>query len=219
MNTKMMRILLCAIALIGQPVYAGLFTATLTGVATGTLGSESFTDATSTLTFTGATDDYQTSQFFAGVWVTLRSIIGNLDGHIDGLGTFSFASAFMIVGVDLTSLDDPPPFSSIVALVEDGSGGLVYSTNEVFDLLTSASFALDVYGYPGVEARFGTNRGDFAPANFSPVTFASTVATSGNPVPAPETWILLALGLIGLSITKRNWGQCVMRNRGWCLSS
>lgn len=200
-----MRTLFFAIALIAQPVFAGPFTATLTGVATGTLGSQSFTDATSIMTFTGDTDNYQTSQFpTTGVVVTLRNIMGNLGGNIDGIGAFSFSSPFVIVAVDLTSLDDPPPFSSIVALVADGSASLVYSTNEVFDLLTSTSFPLDVYGaYPDVANPFETNLGHFTLSNFTPVTFDSTVNTSSNAVPEPNIWTLMALGLVGLSATKK----------------
>ncbi|MDD5272810.1 MAG: PEP-CTERM sorting domain-containing protein [Methylovulum sp.] len=201
---KMIRILFCVIALFAQSVSATPITTTVTGAISGTLGSLSFVDAATTFTFTGDTNDFQSISYDAGdAIVDLNSITGSMAGNIDGIGLFSFSDLFVVISVDLSGILDAP-FSTIVALLANGGGSLaIFSTDQLFNILNNGSLSLALYG-SSTSGPFGTDRGDLTISDASALSsLTNQIDTSETPLPEPETWLLMALGLGCLATTKR----------------
>ena len=172
---------LCGCALPGTG-RAEMITYTDTFTASGTLGTQTFTNAKVTITGTGDTANIVSSglNIFNPVTATVT---------IAGIGTATFT--------DSISAEDQQGFSHADFADESTLGHLVISTsNSVFATYDLTSSIGPISGSStSFPQGFGTDGGTLTFTSFSDSTFTATLSTA---TPEPASLTLLGLGATGL---------------------
>ena len=213
-----------AILLLGVagPAHAAPITYTQSGIATGTIGGTTFTNALVVFTMTGDTDNVVANEEFEddGVIVPAGIFFANVSSlttvEIAGFGIAQLTDPNAIYGfsvpVDIDddgvtdpplivmgTLDDPPAIEGFT-----GFGGTANTALGGYDLRTAIGPITGVggIGYP-VGLSVNTNRGALSfTSNISLLdgqgTFTATTATPPTTVPEPGSLLLLGMGLVSL---------------------
>jgi hypothetical protein len=178
---------LCAVSV---TAHANPVTYTLSGAMSGTLGADTFTDAT--VTFTFLADTANTQSLGAGFFT---NNIGTGTVTIGGLGTATLSSTFGVLGsMGAAGFFDP-------AVLDTGFDVGIMDPNLVdYDLtapFTDTAFFVD--GFAGVTGAEATSLGDLVinDGDFQNPTTTFT-ASAASVIPEPSSFMLLGTGLVGL---------------------
>ena len=157
---------------------------TLTGIGTGSLGADPFSDASFTITSTADTSDITESVGVFSVSDSLATLF------VSGLGTATFTIPTMTVDNTAGAAAISAPVQNMAILADFSPAFSSYDLN---------SSLTPVTGTPAFnsDTGFGTTAGDFSLSSVSSVTFQAEV------VPEPSVFALLGIASIGLVLRSR----------------
>jgi hypothetical protein len=169
---------MCCLAAASPVIY------TLSGIGTGSLGADPFSDASFTITSTADTSDITESLDVFSVSDSLATLF------VSGLGTATFTIPTMTV-------DNTAGAAAISAPVQNMA--ILANFSPAFSSYDLNSSLTPVTGTPAFnsDTGFGTTAGDFSLSSVSSVTFQAEV------VPEPSVFALLGIASIGLVLRNR----------------
>ncbi len=172
------------VLLLAAMASAGTITYTEQAVASGTLGANSFTNATVILTLTGDTTNVvnQGGGFFSNT-------VGTFTGFVGGIGTFTFTDSLQVFDNQVFS----PPAAGFGSLTAGGS--ILDTFSNVFATydLTTAIGPITGASFIRPDLFFGTSLGTLNIQSAGDSTFTATA------VPEPGSLLLLGTGLSAMA--------------------
>jgi hypothetical protein len=181
--TWMLSVLVLLSGGVGQ-AKADLITYTFSGTASGKLGTNTFSNASFTITSVADTSQITNS---SGIFI-VPDMAATV--FVSGLGTATFT-------IPTTNVDNQPlarvgfsaPNQGLAILFEDNSAFSTYDLSTAIGPLTGPPLF-------NSSSLFGTTAGDFSFTSVGTVTFQAS--TQAVPVPEPSTLTLLGVGTLGV---------------------
>jgi hypothetical protein len=177
---------LCAVSV---AAHADSVNYTLAGIMSGSLGADTFTDATVTFTFLGDTSN--TNSLGAGFFT---NDIGTGTVTIDGLGTATFlSSTFGVLGES-----ESAGFADLATGFNLGILDFALADYDLTAPFTDTGYFVD--GFTGITGPESTSLGDLIinDGDFQNPTTTFTASAVGSVIPEPSSFMLLGTGLVGL---------------------